>query len=108
MARVPIGALNEFDPAPQDRGQPTSFERGTSEGLLTVAYEGATLTWHLDGNLATASSSSPSCEAPPPEPAKTTTIDYTHDALYPVSLRSRGDRLPDGRPPSGRFIPTPA
>jgi len=65
---VPIGALNEFDPALQDRGHPTSFEPGTNQDPFTVANEEATLTWHLDGHLATASSSSPRREAPPPEP----------------------------------------
>ena len=78
-----VGALGRIDPAPQDRGQPTSFEPGTSEDLFTVAYEGATFTWHLDGRLATASSSSPRCEGPPPEPVETTTtIGYTYDGLY--------------------------
>jgi hypothetical protein len=30
-----------------------------------------------------------------PEVVTTTTIDYAYDALYPVSLRSRGERPPD-------------
>ena len=80
---VPIGALNRFDPAPEDRGQPTSFEPGTYADFYTVAYEDEALTWRLDGNEATASGESPRCEAPPPEPVTTTTmIDYVYDPLY--------------------------
>jgi len=83
MEIAPVGALNQFDPVLEDRGQPTSFEPGAHEDLFTVAYEGEALTWHLDGNEAAATVESPRCEAPPPEPVTTvTTINYTYDPLY--------------------------
>ena len=83
---APVGVLNRFDPSPEDRGQPTSFEPGTHEDLFTVAYEGEALTWHLDGNEATTSVESPRCDTPPPEPVTTiTTIDYVYDPLYRFS-----------------------
>ena len=75
--------MNRFDPAPEERGQPTSFEPGTYEDLFTVAYEDEALTWCLDGNEATTSGESPRCEAPPTEPVTTVkTIDYVYDPLY--------------------------
>lgn len=94
-AQIPVGALNRFQPPPEDRGQPTSFDPGTHEDLFTVPFEGDSLTWQLDGNEATASTASPLCELPPtptdtptptptpvPQVETTTTIDYVYDPLY--------------------------
>jgi RHS repeat-associated protein len=81
--------LNRFQPTPEDRGQPTSFDPGTVEVLFTVPFEEAELTWQLDGNGATVSAKSPRCEGPTPTPTPTpepvttiTTIDYEYDPLY--------------------------
>ena len=93
---VPVGPLNRFEPAPENREQPTSFEPGTVEDLFTVAYEDSALTWQLDGNVAIASSESPRCEGPPPEPVTTvTTINYEYDPLY---------RLVEANYDSGEFF----
>ncbi|MGD8848664.1 MAG: RHS repeat-associated core domain-containing protein [Anaerolineales bacterium] len=85
---VPVGPLNRFQPAPEDRGQSTSFDPGTDEELFTVSYEETELTWQLDGNSTTSSAESPRCELPTPTPtptpipvSTTTTIDYTYDPL---------------------------
>jgi RHS repeat-associated protein len=99
---VPVGPLNRFQPTPEDRGQPTSFDPGTVEELFTVPFEEAELTWQLDGNGATASEDSPRCEGPTPTPTPTpepvttvTTIAYEYDPLY---------RLTAANYSSGEFI----
>jgi hypothetical protein len=62
--RLPAGASNGFSPAPQDRGQPTTFEPGAWTGVLETPFSGAaTLTWTLAGQSATASSVSTRCTA---------------------------------------------
>ncbi|MCH7587265.1 MAG: hypothetical protein IIC78_04390 [Chloroflexi bacterium] len=63
-----VGPENHFEPIPEDRGQPTSFEPGQTPGYPNAAFEvlfsGESLTWDLDGNSVTASSSSEVCEVP--------------------------------------------
>jgi len=59
---IPVGSHNEFVPDPQDRGQPDQFLPGESDDVVQVDFTG-TLTWHLKSKSATASSSSPKCEA---------------------------------------------
>jgi hypothetical protein len=101
---VPVGPLNRFQPAPEARGQPTSFEPGTEEELFTVEYEEAELTWQLDGIGATASVDSPRCEGPTPTPTPTpepvttvTTIDYEYDPLKRSNPGAQRSGLPPGR-----------
>jgi uncharacterized repeat protein (TIGR01451 family) len=62
---IPVGASNRFDPAPQGRGQPTTFEEGRHVGAFQTTFDASagTLTWRLVGKTATASSSSPRCTA---------------------------------------------
>ena len=61
---LPVGAKNKIDPAPKDRGQPTVFASGTSDGAFTVtAPTAVTLTWTLNGKAVTASAASPGCAA---------------------------------------------
>ena len=62
--QVPIGATNEFAPAPADRGQPKRFEPGRWIGSFQTPFGNAgTLTWTLAGQTVTASSASPRCTA---------------------------------------------
>jgi hypothetical protein len=62
---------NLFAPGAEDRGQPTAFDPGTHDDVLTVTFTGTSLTWTLDdskdlpANAATASASSTRC-APVP------------------------------------------
>lgn len=63
---IPVGADNNFSPAPQDRNQPTEFEPGRTEywpdAEFSVTFnEGETLTWTLDGNTATANEETVPC-----------------------------------------------
>ena len=62
--QVPIGATNEFAPAPADRGQPKLFEPGRWTGTFQTPFGNAgTLTWTLAGRTVTASSASTRCTA---------------------------------------------
>ena len=62
--QVPIGAANEFAPAPADRGQPKLFEPGRWTGTFQTPFGNAgTLTWTLAGQTVTASSASTTCTA---------------------------------------------
>lgn len=69
---VPVSSVsssvlkNEFSPAAQDRGQPTSFLPGIHKGVLAVPLTGSSLTWTVRGpqsalSKAEASIASPSC-----------------------------------------------
>jgi hypothetical protein len=73
---VPIGnrpgQVNYFSPAPEGRGQPSSFASGTVNDLFTVTFSSATtLTWYLDDvntgapNSVTASASDTRCTPVP-------------------------------------------
>jgi hypothetical protein len=77
---VPIGPTNKFSPAPQDRGQPTTFQPGRTptwpHAAFGVIFEGSDLVWTLNGRTATASSASRLCPNTPtstPEPTETYT-----------------------------------
>ena len=60
--QVPIGATNEFAPAPADRGQPKLFEPGRWTGTFQTPFGSAgTLAWTLAGQTVTASSASTRC-----------------------------------------------
>jgi uncharacterized repeat protein (TIGR01451 family) len=70
---VPIGAANRFFPAPEGRGQPTSFEPGNFQSAFTVTEipVGTALTWSLTSDeprTAGATASFPTKCAPPPDP----------------------------------------
>ncbi len=54
---------NKFDPAPQDRGQPTVFLPGKHDKVFSVEFEGnKKLMWKLDKEKAEASKDSPRCK----------------------------------------------
>ena len=59
---VPVGTLNRFTSAPDDRGQPTTFAPGRAVGVFSVTFSG-TLSWSLTGRVSTASSSSTPCKS---------------------------------------------
>jgi hypothetical protein len=63
---IPVGDRNRFEPAPENRGQPTTFKPGEhnvdSGDPIRVFFDGDTIKWHLTSHYATASSSSPDCE----------------------------------------------
>jgi hypothetical protein len=45
---IPVGSNNSFNPAPQDRGQPTSYLAGRQFSVFTVDYPVNTnLVWTL-------------------------------------------------------------
>ena len=61
-----VGGSNYFSPSPQDRGQPTTFLPGQNNNVLTVTWNGSGgLTWTVDGNSATATTSSTKCSTNP-------------------------------------------
>ncbi len=72
---IAIGPANGFTPAPEARGQPTTFQPGTVQEAFTVAGipNGVSLTWTVSsaGGTRTATSSpglTSKCPAPPPPP----------------------------------------
>ena len=57
---IPVGANNKFSPAPQDRGQTTTFNPGRTDFFpnsdFTVTWDGSSnLVWTLNGKTTTAS-----------------------------------------------------
>ena len=52
---------NVFDPAPPNRGQPTTFNPGRRDDAVAAEFSGS-LTWKLTGNNATADDGSPRCQ----------------------------------------------
>ena len=58
---IDVGLVNRFEPAPENRGQPRTFEPGT-HGIPPVPFTGS-LAWRLAGRSVTASSASTRCQA---------------------------------------------
>lgn len=61
----PLGPNNRFDPAPMDRGQPVTFASGRTppwpQAAFPVVFDGAPLTWTLNGRTVTATRDSAPC-----------------------------------------------
>jgi hypothetical protein len=78
---IPVGKQNRFHPAPEGRGQPTTFQPGRREGVFKAQFHGDRLVWVLGGRTATASSESKRCaadgEPASPTPAATATATVT-------------------------------
>ena len=53
---MPVGKFNRFQPAPEGRGQPTTFQPGRREGVFKAQFHGDRLVWVLGEGAATASS----------------------------------------------------
>jgi hypothetical protein len=60
----PVGSDNAFAPAPQGRGQPTSFLPGRQVDVFRVDFDGSRLVWRLYGKTSTASAASHRCPEP--------------------------------------------
>lgn len=100
---VPVGPENRFNPAPQDRGQPTTFQPGRVVAAFSVvANNNNTLTWTLQGSVTSAGSADPPCATPTPTSTPTATtaslsVDYLRlinaDTDQPISAY---DPLTDG------------
>jgi len=63
---IPVGPLNKFSPAPQDRGQPTTFQPGHVANAFNVTFTGTKVAWAVKGpdrhrNTAIASLDSQRC-----------------------------------------------
>ena len=62
---IPIGQNNRFFPAPDDRGQPTTFLPGRSGFYPNVAFsvvsQSSPIVWVLNGRTSTASNTSQTC-----------------------------------------------
>jgi protocatechuate 3,4-dioxygenase beta subunit/phosphotransferase system IIB component len=62
---IPVGTSNRFSPAPDDRGQPTSFQAGRTpywpDAAFNVVFDGNNLVWSLNGRTATANQGSTPC-----------------------------------------------
>jgi hypothetical protein len=54
-----IGADNQVTPAPRETGQPRVFAAGNHSNVFVASSPGGNLTWHLDGNKATATAAFP-------------------------------------------------
>ena len=78
-----VDADNGFNPAPQGRGQPTTFEPGRTalypNAAFSVAFDGSNLTWTLNGSVASASSASTQCSQPPPPSLSLIVLDGEFD-----------------------------
>jgi hypothetical protein len=62
---IPVGAANQFSPAPIDRGQPTTFNPGTTPewpaSAFSVTFNEAVLSWTLNGITVTADANTTPC-----------------------------------------------
>ncbi len=77
---IPVGTSNRFSPAPQARGQVTTFLAGRQTAVFTVDFLGTSqvtsLTWRVTSRrqlTATASKNSPRCVTPTPTNTPTNT-----------------------------------
>ena len=63
---IPIGSGNYFSPGAQGQGQPTVFQPGTVNNVFTTTWSGSgSLTWDLNGQSASATTSSTKCGTNP-------------------------------------------
>ncbi|MBE2221335.1 MAG: hypothetical protein IAF02_07330 [Anaerolineae bacterium] len=59
---IPVGPNNTFVPDPPHLGQPSTFNPGAYTNVVTTNFQDPnSVSWQLDGNIATADSSSPTC-----------------------------------------------
>jgi uncharacterized repeat protein (TIGR01451 family) len=83
---IEVGSMNKFDPPPENRTQPTTFQPGTHADVLTVPFQGQ-LSWRLAAKSVTASTNSTRCQG-------SLRIDK---ALDPENDAGRFDLLLDGQ-----------
>lgn len=66
VENIAIGSGNYFSPGAQNEGQPTSFQPGQNDKVFVVTWSGTgSLTWNLNGESATATTSSMKCSKNP-------------------------------------------
>lgn len=66
VENIPIGSGNAFSPGAQAQGQPTAFQPGQNDNVFTVTWSGSgSLTWTLNGETASATTSSNKCATNP-------------------------------------------
>ncbi len=83
-----VGSDNYFNPAPRDRGQPTSFLPGRQVDVFRVDFDGSQLVWRLYGKTGTASANSKRC--PEPEPfTPSRQSDFTGNSSVDLFWRHR-------------------
>jgi Tol biopolymer transport system component len=51
---LPVGPYNNFNPTPEDRGQPITFQSGRVTDVFDVVFDGSDLVWTLNGEAAIA------------------------------------------------------
>lgn len=78
----PVGPDNRFSPAPEDRGQPTSFLPGRHYKAFAVEVSNGNLVWRLPGKSATASPGSKVC-------SPGTTADFNGDGAPDLLWRNQ-------------------
>jgi len=119
---IPVGSGNRLSPAPEDRGQPTTFASGRVDTAFTVSAvpNGTDIVWTVNGKTATASSSfTTSCtEQPPPPPTETdrpigvfVECVTLHGATYDATFGYQNDNRSPVSIPVGSansFSPAPA
>jgi hypothetical protein len=103
---IPIGAANQFSPAPVDRGQTTNFQPGNVQHAFTVTRipSAQTIVWMLNSNGARTASASAAFEtkcARPPPTAKPIGVFVTcidkHGSTYDATFGFENDN-PSTRP----------
>lgn len=116
---VALGERNRFFPAPENRGQPTSFQPGNVPQAFTVngIPAGTTLTWSLTSDqtryAAASSSFETKCSEPPPELAPIglfVTCVTNHASTYDAVFGYTNDNLAQQIVPLGlanTFLPAP-
>ena len=99
---MPVGANNGFTPAPQDRGQPTTFIAGNMKNVFQVALPAGppVLGWNLFGVTASVSNTTPTCT---PNQAPTCVagpeqgyVSGCQGIQTTVNLDGSGSKEPDG------------
>jgi hypothetical protein len=59
---IPVGSNNQFVPDEPNRGQPSTFNPGVHTYVITTNFQVQnSVSWQLDGNIATADINSPVC-----------------------------------------------
>ncbi len=91
-----IGAQNGFTPAPQDRGQGTSFATGIHSNVVSVTFSSGSVSWTLDGQTVTANSASARCDA---DLAVTQTVDNNapttgNNVTFTITLTNNSTDIP--------------
>ena len=118
---IAVGPDNGFSPAPEGRGQPTTFAPGVLEDAVRVTglAAGSSLTWAVRSagvtSTATATAAStPACTTPPPPKPNfgifVSCVDRHADGTYDARFGyQNGDTVPLSVPvgPANRFHPAP-